>query len=464
MRRNRDAQPKHKIRFVYYDQIWRPDGNEPIEKLKDRGLLVRLTDWDISKDKHCFCPRCGWPCYRSPKYLPFGRSERYTFGHYRPGKGKEPPSCNLRTGQREGKRYTTEVEKSRAVEDGRLTIIRKWAQIPSDDEHDGIEPSIYQGTVEAEQGPLATRPIVRHVGPAEFKTSEVTSLQFVAEHIDKFLGQDIQLPDFEEPEPFLDVFIHASQAAMENRQTPALYWGRAQKVYEINNYICVGFGYKDHCVFFGIRKEVAANRGWTVDNLIGRNIVIAGLLMKAPKIQKVENQRSNPRECWQIVPGKADSWGAVGVISEQFDSILPPNLSEWVEPATLETVASNQKDIIQSIAAVPLIRYEEIDEVEQDAPNITTPTESILLIQESDFLNVPEAPHDLVLQTQKNIPYNDELYEETEVKNDNRVEIPTPENVVPLKQNQEGKTPRNSILEGFLDVGRSIFKWFKRTG
>lgn len=457
MRINRDTQPKHKIRFVYYCQIWRPDGNEPIEKLRDRGSRITLEDWDISKDEHYFCPRCGWPCYRYPKKKKFDRRGDAMFKHY--PKTEESPICNLRTGQGEGKHYPTEVERKRAVADGRLTIISKWRPMPSDDEHNGIKSSIYQGTVEDDRGPLATRPIARHVGPEELKPSEVESLQFIAEHIDRFLGQDIQLPGFEEPEPFLDLFVHTSQAAVESRQTSALYWGRAERVSEINGYTCVSFGYRNHCVYFGIRQEVDAKRRWTVDNLKGRNIVIAGLLRKAPKIQEVENQRSNPRECWQIVPGEEDSWGAVGVISEQFDSILPPDLSEWVEPATLETVASNQKNIMHSIAPIPLIRDDK-----QDYPNVNAPTKSISLIQETDSLNIPETTHDLVLQMQKDILYSDELSEETEVENDNRVEMPTPKNFVPLNQNQEEKTFMSSILRVVLDTGRSIFKWLQRTG
>jgi len=334
-RRSQDNQSKGKIPFVYYHPTWEPSARKPMWKLRQEGERTTIEQYNLKlgQKKRYFCPRCGYSCYRNPKEGNIDRRNRTAFFSHHPV--QNAPACKLRTLQSEGKRYLTQEECSRAVEDGSLTIVTEWRQKPSDEQLLGRDSSIYRETVEDPAGD----PIRRHAGSQRLIPRQITSLQFVTNQIDKFLGQDIQLPDFVNPEPFLDVFIHACEVQQEVRQDSALYWGRADRISIVKGYICISFGYKEHCVYFGILEENALARGWTVENLRGKYIVVAGRLKPALKCQAIEDTKPIPRRCWQLI---AKEWGAAGVVSEELVGILPhPTEVEWVEPTTIPKAAKS---------------------------------------------------------------------------------------------------------------------------
>ncbi|NJK51384.1 hypothetical protein HC931_27785 [Candidatus Gracilibacteria bacterium] len=370
--RPQNKQLTGKIPFVYYHPTWQPSLNAPIWKLRSSGKLISIDQYepDLGDKKRYFCPRCGYPCYRSPKYKPFDKSNRSARFCHHPLENHPP--CNLRTDQAEGKRYVNQQSRSQAVESGCLTIISQWRSRPNEEELNGKEASVYSKTVESDEGEIASRPINRHIGSHQQIPRAITSLDFIAKHIDEFLGQDIQLPSFNSPEPFLDVFIHASQIDSSIAHNgEALYWGLVERVSFVNNYLCISFGYLNHCVYFGIPMQYASDRGWSLNNLKGRYIIIAGCLEKAKKCQAVENTKPVPRSCWQVI---ASDWGAVGIISESLVSILPlphPTTMQWLEPPPIQSTEKSN----------PKVR-------EQELP----PPPQIHLVQKSKSLELPIPP------------------------------------------------------------------------
>ncbi len=338
-RRSQDKQLKGKIPFVYYHPLWKPSVHSQMWKLRKEGkqTTIEQYDPDLGAKKCYFCPRCGYLCYRSPKIKNVSRSgDRAFFSHW---PDKNAPICKWRTAKAEGKRYLTQEECLQAVEDGCLTIILQWQQRPSEEELLSKESSVYRGTVEKADGLLAKDPIYRHTEFQRLIPRKITTLQFIADHIDEFLGQDIRLPNSMSPEPFLELFIHVSELQQEVRQDSALYWGRADRVSIIKGYICISFGYQEHCVYFGILQDNASERGWTVENLQGKYLVVAGQLKPALKCQAMEDSKPIPRRCWQLI---AKEWGAAGVVSERLVGILPhPTEVEWVEPTAIPKVETS---------------------------------------------------------------------------------------------------------------------------
>lgn len=390
-RRSQNNQSKGKIPFVYYHPTWKPSAREPMWKLRQEGERTTLEQYNLKlgQKKRYFCPRCGYSCYRNPKEKIITRRNRTAFFSHHPV--QNAPPCKLRTLQSEGKRYSTQEERSRAVEDGRLTIIPQWRQRPSEEELLGRDKSVYRGTVENAQGPIAGNPIHRHTGYQRLMPREITTLQFIADYIAEFLGQDIQLPNSISPEPFLDVFVHASEVQQRVCQYSGLYWGRADRVSIIKGYICISFGYREHCVYLGVLEENASERGWTVENLRGKYVMVAGQLKPAPKCQAIEDTKPIPRRCWQVI---AKEWGAAGIIKEELVAILPHQTGvEWVEPTILEAVVSNP--IRQpEVEILPLQSLNVEEQVTAEEQAVAEEIESVTYLGEqlktSEVTNLPE--------------------------------------------------------------------------
>ncbi|NJO93256.1 MAG: hypothetical protein HC820_00840 [Hydrococcus sp. RM1_1_31] len=360
--RSQETPAVGKIPFVYYHPTWQPSIHASIKKLRTDGKPTSLDQYDpdLGRKKHYFCPSCGYPCYRNPRKKKINRSGNKAFFSHNPV--ENAPFCPLRTYSGEGKHYLTENERSLAVESGRLTIISQWRSRPNEEELNGKEASVYSKTVESNEGEIASRPINRHTGSHQPISRAITSLDFIAKHIDEFLGQDIQLPSFNSPKPFLDVFIHASQidSSIASSLEEALYWGCIKRIFLEKSYLGVSFGYQNHCVYFGIPMQYASDRGWSVDNLQGKFILIAGCLKKAKKCQAVENTKTIPRSCWQAI---ASDWGAVGIISESLVSILPhphPTSMQWLEPPAIpSTEKSSPKKRTPYLPPPPQLHLDE---------------------------------------------------------------------------------------------------------
>lgn len=143
--------------------------------------------------------------------------------------------------------------------------------------------------------------------------------------------------------------------------------------------------YKEHCVYLGILEENAFERGWTVENLRGKYIVVAGGLKPAPKCQAIEDIKPTPRRCWHII---AKEWGAAGIIKEELVAILPhPTGVEWVEPTILEVeVSSLTRQQAQSLDVEEQVIADE-QAVAEETESVTYPGEQL---ETSEVTDLPE--------------------------------------------------------------------------
>ncbi|NJM68470.1 MAG: hypothetical protein HC851_23810 [Acaryochloris sp. RU_4_1] len=326
-----------------------------MRRLLEEGTPTSLEeyDWKIGDRKKYFCPRCGYPCRRHPRKR--NRTKVGTlldFRHFPKRKWRE---CRFRTKKSEGKKYLTESQRRQAQEDGRLTVIEKWLSEPNDREVDSLDNSSgqYRGVNESDDGSETDRPIGRYkYGIAQYPRV-IETVQFICDYTDQFLYQDIQLPDrnANEHEIFTDVFIHASHIQTYHRRKSFLYWGRIERVCDVEGHLCICFGYQDHCLYLAIPHRFASRRGWTEQSILNRYVVAAGYLQPTPKFQAMEDSLDNlHRQCWKVV---SDDWGAVGLIKEDLVRLLPhPDQIAWVEPpmAILNSEAKLQEPIEPSPA------------------------------------------------------------------------------------------------------------------
>jgi hypothetical protein len=334
------------FKYVYFHETWIPSLEGSLEILLREGICTSIEDYDpqIGTKKKYFCPRCGYPCLRSPTDgKPTRNNKPAYFAHF-PCKEKRP--CNFRSNNSEGQKYATVVEKHKAIQDGYLTIIDEWLCKNDESSFGDNSPGQYSGVNEDKNGVDTGRAIGRYTLEGRNTPRKITTLQFILDNFMEFYAQDIQLPDFSNPEPFADIFIHASQAHdYLEREQSAIFWGRVESnetITVIDGYVCIAFGYDTHCLYFGFPEEHLLNRGLTINDLPGRYVAISGKIsLTKSRIREAEsNAHPNLNRTCRRVVNKA--WGGFGIFKDEIIEFLPlPIDIHWIEPV----LPSNPIDI-----------------------------------------------------------------------------------------------------------------------
>jgi hypothetical protein len=334
-----------KIPYVIFHPNWNPTENRDlknIDKLRSEGLKKIIEDINIinihEEEKYLFCPSCGFPCTRYPKNKEISTNGKAYFQHQAV---LNRPYCNLSTYKGEGERYDTEEKRRKAIASGMLSIVQEWKEEESSEgEWINQEASLYNGTIEDQNGELANRPINRHVGSDREKPSIITTLNHITQHIDKFIYQDIILPSFSSPERFFDIFIHFSEATSKLLDTniERIYWGEVKHVEKVGNHIRIAFGCEKHCVDFAINARL---KKYTVEYLDEKYVAVVGKLERShSQSQENENELGQKRPCWRV---DAKKWGTIGIIKTEFVKLLSINKFQWVDPILLSGI--NCRDI-----------------------------------------------------------------------------------------------------------------------
>jgi hypothetical protein len=247
------------FKYVYSHETWIPSLEGSLEILLREGICTSIEDYDpeIGVNKKYFCPRCGYPCYRYPKNgRPTSNNKPADFRHFYYEVYRR---CNFRSNNSEGQKYTTEVEKYKAIQDERLVIIDEWRYRNDENSFGDDSPGQYSGVNEDENGLDNGRAIGRYTLEGRNTPRKITTLQFILDNFMEFYAKDIQLPDFLAPEPFADIFIHASQAhEYLEREQSAIFWGRVESnetITVIDGFVCIAFGYDTHCLYFGFPEK-----------------------------------------------------------------------------------------------------------------------------------------------------------------------------------------------------------------
>jgi hypothetical protein len=327
---------RRSFKYVYFHETWIPSFEGSLEILLREGICTSIEDYDpqIGTKKKYFCPRCGYPCLRSPTDgKPTRNNKPAYFAHF-PCKEKRP--CNFRSNNSEGQKYTTVVEKHKAIQDGYLTIIDEWLCKNEESSFGDNSPGQYSGVNEDENGVDTGRAIGRYTLEGRNTPRKITTLQFILDNFMEFYAQDIQLPDFSNPEPFADIFIHASQAhEYLEREQSAIFWGRVESnetITVIDEFVCIAFGYNTHCLYFVFPEENLLNQRLTINDLPGRHVAITGRILESERFQKAENTiYPNLNRTCRRVGNKA--WGGFGIFKDEIIEFLPfPINIQWIDP------------------------------------------------------------------------------------------------------------------------------------
>ena len=315
-----------RLKYLLHHTTWQPTVEGSLHLLHTEGAKITLEEYDHDQ-KHFFCPRCGYQCLRVPgKKLVDARGKKAYFRHY---PGDNPRNCPFWIQNYQGKNYTKSLNVSRTIEDDFLVKIHAWKLEVDQIEYE-LKANEYHGIHEDQRGMDSNELISRHKANNIIHSSQITTVQYIANVLPEISYKHIVLPGYKEAFLFSEVFIHSSEITSESIDFNALYWGKVQQTCIVDNYCCIAFGYENYCVYFAYPLRHATERKWDAAFLKGKNIIVAGTPQPTQKFQAKENNQGGNRICLKI---EAQAWGAAGVIPRDNERFLEDYADvKWIDP------------------------------------------------------------------------------------------------------------------------------------
>tara|TARA_R110002073_G_scaffold2938_1_gene19059 strand:- start:8258 stop:9184 length:927 start_codon:yes stop_codon:yes gene_type:complete len=193
----------------------------------DRGYLnrdavkVAPSEYQSEMDDSLFCPLCYTNLNRVPKNKEhFSNGREAYFCHLATYKEVK---CDLRSRRPEGKKYETQEEAQKAIDDENLVIvsgfIKDKPELPEDagGEYD-------ETPVEDLTGPLSDAPIARHSGESFKLPSKITTVAGICRNFDDNLYKYYYFPNQNYSIRLADL-LHPVEKIEKEDDDPKIYYG-----------------------------------------------------------------------------------------------------------------------------------------------------------------------------------------------------------------------------------------------
>lgn len=187
----------------------------------EEGGRVTASEYLPEMEGFLFCPECFAPVFRSPKTRERSSAGKSAFfAHSR----RFRPECSIRTKPTAGRRYETEEEARRAIEDSRLVVLEGFMQnkpeLPQ-----GEAGEYDQGPVEDMDGELAQVPIARHRGESFLLPSKISTVAGLCRRFDVNYDKYFVMPGAQYAVALRDLLFNVEEVAAIS-DVPRLYYGR----------------------------------------------------------------------------------------------------------------------------------------------------------------------------------------------------------------------------------------------
>ncbi|MDR7050824.1 hypothetical protein J2X54_003311 [Duganella sp. 3397] len=187
------------------------------------GTRVTASEYLPEMEGQLFCPECYAPLFRSPKNRDRSTAGKAAF--FAHSRSVRLP-CSIRTKPTEGRRYETEEDARKAIEDGRLVILSEFMQ--QRPEGTGVEAGQYdQGPVEDIEGPLASVPISRHRGESFLLPSRISTIAGMCRNFDQNFDKYFVMPGAQYAVPLRELLSSVHEIAEQN-PVARLYFGKIE--------------------------------------------------------------------------------------------------------------------------------------------------------------------------------------------------------------------------------------------
>lgn len=298
---------KNTIKLALYLESWDYATGDQDYLVKQASRKM-ASEFDISMKDKIFCPECYTPLSRKPLNKDTFTDGKKAFFAHLPSYKKV--YCGLRTPEVQGKKYNSEEEAKKAIDNGSLAIV--WGfkseqplQKENAEEYD-------QTAIEDENGPVTDIPISRHRGETFKLPTKITTVAGICRNFDKNYYKYFFMPDSNIALP-LNRILHNIEAVTAVDETPRLYYGLIQSSgalgKKLDNNIRMTWlkfsapDYKDFTLkdLNGIQKKHGIN-----DESKGRIVIFWGKITENGIGLCVENLK----------------WGEYGLLPQKYNSIL----------------------------------------------------------------------------------------------------------------------------------------------
>lgn len=303
-----------RIAYAYYDPAW--------DKLTMSILTLNRTaveplEYEAEMKGNLHCPSCYEPLLRvpgDPAVAIMSNGADALFRHFPDGNA---PYCRLRSGIMVGKKYDSEAEAAKAVEEGDLIIISGFKQerpqnhgIQQDQEHG--EP--VETEFESEDGPPVNVPASRHEGQTFNLPSKITSVQSLCANFRQNFYRDIHVAAGEQVYHYILAECLKDAAEIDNENdVPNFYFGEIVSFlrYEHTSHVFLRHPRLVGNVDFRIsaRNEDLDARGITQANALRRILLFFG---------KIDS-------CGAGYWSKDKAWGEIALLPAKYEDFLRTN-------------------------------------------------------------------------------------------------------------------------------------------
>ena len=210
----------NRIKFALYLNDWSFESGDK-RKLRRNADTVLVNEYAPHMKGHIFCPECTANLFRSPGKKDFAANGRNAYFAHSRGNDTD---CGLRTKRAEGKRYQTEEEAKKALQNKELVIVEGFIKDnPTPPKKDAGEYDATQ--IEEQDGPVARVPISRHRGelfklPSKFKT-----IRGICNKFDENINRYFFMPNGQYAIQLQDLLKNVESVTGED-EVPRIYFGK----------------------------------------------------------------------------------------------------------------------------------------------------------------------------------------------------------------------------------------------
>lgn len=210
----------NRIKFALYLKDWLLQDGDKVQ-LKRNSEKVLIGEYIPQMKGSIFCPECFANLFRSPEEKDFSSNGRTAyFAHSRGTK----TNCGLRTKRAEGKKYLTEEDARRAIQNEELVIVEGFIKdkpiVPNK------PPAEYDASqVEEIDGPITNVPIGRHRGEAFKLPSKFKTIRGVCNKFDENITRYFYMPNGQHAIQLQDL-LKDIETVTDEDEIPRIYYGK----------------------------------------------------------------------------------------------------------------------------------------------------------------------------------------------------------------------------------------------
>ncbi|SPW26811.1 hypothetical protein [Edwardsiella tarda] len=304
--------PTRRIAYAYYDPDW-IKGEHTLLALK-RNTVEPLA-YSLSMKGYIFCPSCYEHITRVPADPDKGMTTNEVPAYYKHLKDDNAPFCSLRCGPIQYKKYASQEDAKKAVEDEELIVISDFLESRPDNnpriDSEGSEVPV-DSHFERKNGKEVSLSISRHHGESFKVPSQVTSVQSLCVNFDHNYYREIYLVGADGKAKryrFCDSLKEINDITEESSD-PAFYFGTFWKIEKFTGHSNVwlkinqGTSFRDFRV--RITNDTAEGRGFFNDKNRGRITVFYS------RVDEVGMGYMTPQL----------GWGEVALLPAKYDDFL----------------------------------------------------------------------------------------------------------------------------------------------